>query len=156
MIGGSITHNVACSAAQPSAYRLHVKWQIVFHRHRTPCQFGTLLVSKQVRLPCCMLEMCSRSGTYNSINSSHSACARMALNTDSKQAQCHFSSRKHREAQIQILRIHKVEGGGMLSNNSKVSWLKLKLQTVGIFFGMGPGKSSLHLSKHAIAGRATA
>ena len=116
-MGGSITHNVACSAAQPSAYRMHVKWQIVFHRHRTPCQFGTLLVSKQGRLPCCMLEMCSRSGTYNSINSSHSACARMALNTDSKQAQCHFSSRKHREAKIQILRIHKVEGGGMLSNN---------------------------------------
>ena len=33
---------------------------------------------------------------------------------------------------------------------SKVSWLKLKLQTVGIFFGVGPGESSLHLSKHGL------
>jgi hypothetical protein len=56
-----------------------------------------------------------------------------------------------------------MEGGGMLSiNTAKVSWLKLKLQTVGIFFGVGPGKSSLHLSKELVdgldgqAGRATA
>jgi hypothetical protein len=42
---------------------------------------------------------------------------------------------------------------------SEVSWLKLKLQTVGFFFGVGPGKFSLHLSKHgldAIAGPAAA
>ena len=82
----------------------------------------------------------------------------MALNTDSKQAQCHFSSRKHREAQIQILRIHKVEGGGMLSNNIAAQ-IEITNDDCRNFFGMGPGKSSLHLSKHgldAIAGRATA
>ena len=107
-VGGSIIHNVACSAAQPSSYRIHVKWQIVFHRHRTLCRFGASLFSKQGRPPCCILESCSRS--------SHSACARMALITDFM-AECHFSSGKRPESQIRILRIHKMEGAGMLSNN---------------------------------------
>jgi hypothetical protein len=88
-----------------------------FQRHCTLCQFGAMLFSKQDRLSCCRLEMRSRSRSYNSINSNHSACARMALNIDSKQVHCHFSSHKHPKSQIQILRIHKMEGGGMLSFN---------------------------------------
>ena len=76
--GGSIIHNVACSAAQQcriairlyEAYRMHVKWQIA---STSIAQFGAMLFSKQGRLPCCRLEMCIRSGSYNSINSNHSA-----------------------------------------------------------------------------------
>ena len=102
--GGSIIHNVACSAAQQcriairlyEAYRMHVKWQIA---STSIAQFGAMLFSKQGRFPCCRLEMCIRSGSYDSINSNHSACAGMALNTDSKQVQYHFSSRKHPKPQ---------------------------------------------------------
>ena len=105
--GGSIIHNVACSAAQQcriairlyEAYRMQFEVANCFHKHRALCQFGAMLFSKQGRLPCCRLEMCIRSGSYNSINSNHSACARMALNTDSKQVQYHFSSRKHPKPQ---------------------------------------------------------
>jgi hypothetical protein len=64
----------------------------------------------------------------------------MALNTDSKQVQCHFSSSKQPESQIIILPIHKMEGDRVLSMNiAKCPGLH-GIYKLSVFFWCGPGK----------------
>ena len=94
-----------------------------------------LALSKHARPPCFMLEMRSRSGTYNSINSNHaSAHVREWLSSPvSSRSTVNFYVASTQNDKYKDYAFTKWKGWNAFHQNSKVSWLKLKLQTVGFF-----------------------